>query len=328
MNHSFKQGLSFIIPHRENKTPKKLIQKIEEYLIDFPFPNEIFLISGNHPPLQRNEAIKKSTFSHLYFLDNDSIINKKSLHLILKEIKKNNFDVLGGPSILPKKEKNKWQHLQDAVLSNPFAVGKIALRYRAWGKKKKCFNDLSLILCNLVVKKQMFNEAGLFNEKLYPNEENEFLNRLIKRKKKIIYDPNLFVFRNYRPTFKAFIKQMLSYGKGRAEQIKIKKRSFQIAFLAPILFTTTTIFSPLILFFFIKKNLISFFNAFILIYMILLITAFLEAIIRKKKILIFFPIVFICCHFFYGLGIIKGFLTKKYSYENKKIHWKMTKIKK
>ncbi len=322
-----KQGLSFIIPYRANEVPKKLIQAIEEYLIDFPFPNEIFLISGNHPPLQRNKAIKKSTLSHLYFLDNDSIVNKKSLDLILKEIKKNNFDVLGGPSILPKKEKNKWQHLQDAILSNPFAVGKISCRYRPRGKKKKCFNDLSLILCNLVVKKKIFNEVGLFNEKLYPNEENEFFNRVIKKKKKIIYDPNLFVFRNYRHTFKAFIKQMLFYGRGRAEQIKIKKRSFKIVFLAPILLTTIIIFFPLVLFlFFINENVIFFFLPFFLSYFILLIIAFLEATIRKKKNFIFFPIIFICCHFFYGFGMIKGFLTKKYSYENKKIHWKITKI--
>jgi hypothetical protein len=42
-----------------------------------------------------------------------------------------------------------------------------------------------------------------------------------KRGGKLIYDPDLVVYRRPRPTLKAFFKMLLNYGRGRAEQFRL-----------------------------------------------------------------------------------------------------------
>ncbi len=51
-------------------------------------------------------------------------------------------------------------------------------RYRAVGGRRRC-GEKELILCNLLLSRKVFLSNGGFREDLYPNEENEFLNRLL-----------------------------------------------------------------------------------------------------------------------------------------------------
>ena len=64
-------------------------------------------------------------------------------------------------------------------------------------------------------------ELGGFNEALYPNEENALMDELQKRGGVLLYDPQMTVYRRPRPTFKAFAKMLMTYGRGRAEQFRL-----------------------------------------------------------------------------------------------------------
>jgi hypothetical protein len=75
-----------------------------------------------------------------------------------------------------------------------------------------------------MVRRQDFVAAGGFREDLYPNEENEFLDRLQARGKKLVFDP-LAQVRKPRPaSLAAFLKQAFRYGRGRMRQMKFSGR--------------------------------------------------------------------------------------------------------
>ena len=87
--------------------------------------------------------------------------------------------------------------------------------------RPRATSEKELILCNLLARREALLELGGFNEKLYPNEENALMDELQKRGGKLLYDPAMFVWRRPRPTFKAFRRMLLNYGRGRAEQFRL-----------------------------------------------------------------------------------------------------------
>jgi len=59
---------------------------------------------------------------------------------------------------------------------------------------------------------------------------------LQKRGGKLLYDPELLVYRRPRGTFKAFCKMLLNYGRGRAEQVRLHPTWRSFPNFAPPLF--------------------------------------------------------------------------------------------
>jgi succinoglycan biosynthesis protein ExoA len=78
-----------------------------------------------------------------------------------------------------------------------------------------------LILCHLLARRAPVLELAGFDESLYPNEENALMDELQKRGGKLIYDPDVVVYRRPRPTLKSFCKMLMAYGRGRAEQFRL-----------------------------------------------------------------------------------------------------------
>src|SRR5205085_2605985 len=51
--------------------------------------------------------------------------------------------------------------------------------------------------------------------------ENALMDELQKRGGKLLYDPDLIVQRRPRATLKSFMKMLITYGRGRAEQFRV-----------------------------------------------------------------------------------------------------------
>jgi hypothetical protein len=106
------------------------------------------------------------------------------------------------------------------VLSSWLAFGPSRARYARAGLARES-GEKELILCNLMARRDPVLELGGFNEALYPNEENALMDELQKRGGKLIYDPELFVYRRPRHSLAAFFKMLRTYGRGRAEQFRL-----------------------------------------------------------------------------------------------------------
>jgi len=115
------------------------------------------------------------------------------------------------------------------------AFGPSCARYRSVGKLRES-SEKELILCNLVARRDAMLELGGFNEKLYPNEENALMDELQKRGGKLLYDPHFIVHRRPRSNLKAFMRMLMTYGRGRAEQFKVHPTFGSVLNFAPPLF--------------------------------------------------------------------------------------------
>jgi cellulose synthase/poly-beta-1,6-N-acetylglucosamine synthase-like glycosyltransferase len=188
--------------------------------LDYPADKlDIILARGKQPSVQRNAAIRAAVGEIIYFLDDDSTPLPGNLRRAIKQFDAPEVKMVGGPNICPP-DAPKIEQLLAIVMGAWLAFFSSCSRYRRVGKPRAT-SEKELILCNLLARRDAMVELGGFNEALYPNEENALMDELQKRGGKLIYDPELVVYRRPRGTFPAFCKMLLNYGRGRAEQVRL-----------------------------------------------------------------------------------------------------------
>ncbi len=322
-------SVSFIIPHRMNEAVEKTLELAKKAAKQNRVKSEIVIVSGNQPSLQRNRAVEKATGDIIYFLDNDSAIDPLSLKSALAFFNADEtVGIVGGPSLTPKTD-TFIQHCFNLVLSSIFAVGpRIRARYCATGNCRAT-DEYELILANMAVRRAVFRKVGGFNEQMYPNEENILINEIMKAGFKAIYHPRMVVYRSQRKNILQFIRQMITYGRGRADQSFQQKQSFNIMSLLPLAFTVYVCLLPFSLASNVSGMMLFYPIPFLLYIVMDLLFGILTAIENKAlKAIPVLPVLYFFVHFFYGFGMIVGFLKNLYPgrRKSKKIWYKLDKV--
>lgn len=332
--------MSVIIPVKPGREIKTAIKSLSE--VDYPAKLiEVFVAQGVNPSKQRNEAAKKAKGEILYFLDNDSQIHRQAFRralaafkgrkigqsppvrgfsflpaFVCRSIEKTFFSgkrrggeigAVGGPNIWGREE-SFWSASAGAILESFFAHWKMSSRYRPIGDFRRA-GEKELILCNMVVKRKIFKAFGGFREELYPNEENEFLNRLSKGGFEAIYHPGIFVYRPRRENIAEILRTFSHYGRGRMEQIRIEGPWPSLPLLVPAVF----------LFYLLALVFYHPWFAFLplIFYFLLAFGSALGFASRRKKPYFLFslPTLFLMAHLSYAFGLLWGLqtdlLTKK-----------------
>jgi succinoglycan biosynthesis protein ExoA len=194
---------------------------------------EILVAEGCSPSRQRNAAAGEAKGEIIYFLDDDSIVSPDCLTICAEIMADPGVAVAGGPSLTPPND-SLLQQLFGCALSSLLGAGAVRNRYRSSGVTR-ITTDKELILCNLAIRRKVFIDSGGFDERLYPNEENELLDRIAAREMKLVHAPEMAVQRSQRRTLRLFVRQMFAYGRGRAQQTLIAGSGTIIGF-APLLF--------------------------------------------------------------------------------------------
>lgn len=346
--------ISVIVPAKPGGKTDEVVNSLKK--VDYPSERvEILLVYGFSPSGQRNRAIKKARGSILYFLDNDSEISKNAFKMAVaafegKKIggypkirgfsflppfisrlvektffsgneRKGKIAAVGGPNVWERKE-SFWSSMVGIILESFFGHWKMSSRYRPIGGFRRA-DEKELILCNMAIKKSVINDLGGFREELYPNEENEFLNRLSKAGFDCIYHPGIIVYRPRRENLSQILQAFFSYGRGRMEQIRIEGVWLNLPLLLPLFF----------LFYFI--SLLFFQNQFmflpLILYFFLAFNSALGFAIRRKKLYltILVPVLFLAGHLTYAVGLLNGLITnlRKKRKRIKKMRVKIVKIK-
>lgn len=188
--------------------------------LDFPRDElEIIVARGTQPSVQRNTALREAKGELIYFLDDDSLPDPANLQRALQHFANPRVVMVGGPNLCPP-DAPALEQAFAATMGNKLAFGPSAARYACLGGVRET-SEKELILCNLAARKAALLERGGFDEALYPNEENALMDDLQKRGGKLIYDPAFVVRRRPRATVKAFVKMLMTYGRGRAEQFRL-----------------------------------------------------------------------------------------------------------
>lgn len=184
----------------------------------------------------RNMGIEQINSEYIYFLDDDTFIDRNNIGIITQKLTKYPFiGVIGGPNLTPSLSL-RFQKLTGFLLSSFCISYKMNARYFQKGKDRLT-DDTELILCNLVIKKDLFIKYNLkFNKLLHYNEENLLLEQLKEHNVEMLYTPDLFVYHHRRKTLKNFLQQIYDSGKGRGLMSVMQPSSIKVFFLFPTLF--------------------------------------------------------------------------------------------
>lgn len=297
MQESALPTISVIIPVREERSAEPVLESLRT--VNYPVDRfEIIVTRGKQPSRQRNEAVAIARGELLYFLDNDSLVAPNLFRRAVATLETNRADVVGGPSATPLDD-TLLQRCFGYAYGSPFGTLGSRRRYRSIGAVKEA-TETDLIMCNLCIRRSAFVNAGCLDERLYPNEENEFLNRLNQRGNRLIYDPQAIVYRSQRASWSAFARQVFHYGRGRIDHFFASPAFFNPVFLVPLLLL---IYLGLLLFFFSALNSVPLF-----LYGALTVIASADAARRERRIKALFLMlaVFPVMHLSYGLGTVRG----------------------
>jgi GT2 family glycosyltransferase len=317
VNHT----ISVIIPAETVRASVPVLDYLKR--VDYPQENiEIIMSIGNWPSAQRNQAAAMAKGDILYFFNRDTQVQpdvfKRMVFIINKDSK---IAGVGGVDITPGANSH-IQHLFGYAMGSYFAHWKMRARYAQVGRERAaCENEL--LLSNMAIKRGIFLEAGGFNEELYPNEENELINRVLKMGYKFIYSPDIKIYRDRRNSIFKFIRQFHCYGQGRLNQINIEGVFKNFQFLIPLFF-----FIYFICLFFAGNSRLVFIP--FIIYIALAMFDSICLTFKNKKNLMILPVLYLIMHFSYACGFLSGIyknIIKKKPSVIPKINYKIIYIK-
>jgi succinoglycan biosynthesis protein ExoA len=198
---------------------------------------QVIVAQGIHPARQRNLAVAQARGEVVVFLDNDCSLGEGYWAQVESAFARPEVEIVGGPALL-RPGAGAWEKIFHALLTHPLVVGGVAARYAAWGTFRAA-KQTDLILCNLAVHRATFARIGPLSNDLYPNEENEWLDRAHAAGLGAYYDPALQVFRPQRGTPRSMMLTLLRYGIGRTRQFRVSRWRFTFHQVLPVILLTT-----------------------------------------------------------------------------------------
>ena len=177
---------------------------------------QLLVAEGRHPARQRNVAEGRARGDILVFLDNDCSISPGYWKELETALTRPEVEIVGCPALL-RPQAGAWEEIFHALLTHTLVVGTVSSRYAPRGEFRAA-TQTDLILCNLAVRRSIFEKIGPLSTDLYPNEENEWLDRAHAARVGAYYDPALQVFRPQRSTPRQMARMLLRYGMGRTRQ--------------------------------------------------------------------------------------------------------------
>lgn len=210
-------SVTVIIPARPDEAEVTAVTAARA--LDYPADKlEIILARGKQPSVQRNTALRAARGELIYFLDDDALPVAGNLRRAVEIFRDAKVQMLGGPNLCPA-DAPFLEQVFALVLSSWIAFGPSRARYAKVGTVRET-SEKELILCNMLGRRETLLAHGGFNEALYPNEENALMDNIQKAGGKLMYDPELFVWRRPRRTLQQFMRMLMNYGRGRAEQFR------------------------------------------------------------------------------------------------------------
>lgn len=191
------------------------------------------------PGLKRDMAATMAKGEVLVFLDDDSYPKPDLLTVARPTFSDANVAAIGGPAITPP-EDSFWQKVSGTVFLSRFSGG-APERYVPVGSVRETDDWPSV---NLMVRRSDFLSINGFDSQYWPGEDTKLCLKLLKKGKKIIYNPALIVWHHRRAGLRAHLKQVGAYGLHRGFFAKrYPETSFRLWYFAPAMFFVFSIFS-------------------------------------------------------------------------------------
>jgi hypothetical protein len=221
-----------IVPVRRYRADEPVLASLRETL-PAPGTAQILVAEGDHPSLQRNAALNQARGEIIVFLDNDCRLGADFWKELETVLSRPEVEIVGGPALLCPNA-TPLEEIFHALLTHVLIVGPVAARYGPRGGFRAT-TQMELILCNMAARRSIFAKIGFLSTRLYPNEENEWLDRAHAAGIGIYYLPTLQVSRPQRSGWGAMGRTLLRYGIGRTRQFQVSGWRFTPHQILPVI---------------------------------------------------------------------------------------------
>ena len=317
--------VSIIIPCRNEE---KYIANCLEYILSCDYPNEyieIKVVDGmsddntraiiqsysdrydfielidnikQKTPFAFNLGIKNSSSNYVIFVGARFEISENYISYSIKKLKEDNSLGCIGGAIYNNYE-NEISETISKAMNSSFGVG--------MGNFRTNFEDeiyVDTVSC-AVYRMSIFDEIGLFDEKLTRNQDDEFNYRVTKAGYKILSSHKISYKYMVRASFSKLFKQYYQYGYCKVFVNRKHKTITTIRQLVPLFFVSYLFF--LFISIFIFSNYLYLILLPLVFYMIL-ITYFSNKLSKNFKEMINMIKTFFILHTSYGLGYLEGII--------------------
>jgi len=255
------------------------------------------------PAEKRDLAAQYAEGDILAFIDDDAFPDKQWLVNALRHFEKDHVAAVTGPGLTPKHD-SILQRASGRIFSSFMGAGVYKFRNSQSGSRE--IDDAPS--CNLLVRKDVFNQLGGFSTEFWPGEDTKLcLDIKEKLRKKIIYDPEVVVYHHRRSLFLPHLKQIWNYALHRGYFAKrYPGNSLKIFYFLPSCMLMGIIAGSLLSFFLPFIRWI--FLASLLSYLMLVLLSSVQRTDIRTSPIVFLGIV--STHLTYGAGFIKGLVTR------------------
>ncbi len=249
-------------------------------------------------PISLNIGIKQSTGSIVFILGAHAYYAKEFVSQSVYYLNKTHAKCVGGAIELLNSADNYIAKSISFVLVSPFGVSNARFRY----SKKEQYLDT---VCYGAYWRSVFDQVGLFDEKLTRNQDIELNSRIRKNGGKIFYTPKIKSFPYTRSSLCKMIKQNFGNGFWNVRTFYRHPGSLSIRHFVPFVFSLVLLVAFLLSFFWPVSRMFLLIG---LLFYFCVAFIFSVAIAAKQgfRYLIILPIVFFIFHFCYGLGTLIG----------------------
>jgi len=260
--------------------------------------------SGNvGPAIKRNLGVHNAKGTIVAFLDDDAYPRSDWLKNAVRHFEDEEIAAVGGPAVTPEHD-SLMQKASGLVYASWLASGKY--KYRYVPVHLRFVDDFPSV--NLMIRKNIFEKIGGFDTDYWPGEDTKLCLGIVKSGKKIVYDPDVFVYHHRRRLFREHLRQILNYAVHRGFFAKKHpENSLKFEFFIPSLFLIFIVwFIPASL----LNRSLALFNLFVLgVYLALIGAAVFNIDGIRLKVLTALGI--FLTHLTYGAFFMKGLFVNK-----------------
>ena len=270
--------------------------KVRELAAEYStvLPLRILVINEERPGAARGFGIRAALGDILLFLDDDIELFQDIVSNTIRLFSDHKVQAAGGPNLTPPKS-GALERATGMAMESFFGAATMRLRYKSTEKTFKC-DEHGLILCNLAVRRKIFNELS-FPRHFVSNEENIILQKMSVSGLNMISSATLAVFHKRRESWRLLIQQNYKYGMGRSQNILYFPESFKFLYIIPSIFLFYLLLAWV-------------FPLPLLIYFLLAIgNSFSSIFCSKDWAALFLPLVYLCIHLSYGAGFFVGWIS-------------------